>query len=241
MAREQSAGNHPLRVTVLGAGHGGLATAAHLTLKGHAVTLFSFFGNELAPVVAQGGIRVQGDVEGFASPVRVAASIDDAVKEAELIMLISPALSHQTYASLLSGCLRDGQLLLLSPGRTGGALEFARVLRRYAARAQVLLAEAQTFLYATESRGAAQVEIMKEKEVMRVAALPARRTGEVVEILRWIYPQIEPGGECPGNEPEQCGRHRPPGTDAVEYLQIGRSGGRCGSPLLPGCHHPHHL
>jgi 2-polyprenyl-6-methoxyphenol hydroxylase-like FAD-dependent oxidoreductase len=40
-----------MRVAILGAGHGGLATAGHISLKGHSVNLFSFYGREIDPVV----------------------------------------------------------------------------------------------------------------------------------------------------------------------------------------------
>lgn len=178
-----------MNVTVLGAGHGGLATAGHLGLKGHSVRLFSFYDHELAPVRDAGGIRLEGEVQGFARVDRVTGSIDAAVEGAELILVILPALGHRTIASLLVSCLREGQVLLLSPGRTGGALEVFQTFRRYHLRPEIVLGECQTFLYATESRGPARVEVMKVKNRVRAAALPAAENGRLFEVIQKVYPE----------------------------------------------------
>ncbi|MCL5735731.1 MAG: NAD/NADP octopine/nopaline dehydrogenase family protein [Actinobacteria bacterium] len=177
-----------LKVTVVGAGHGGLATAGHIALDGHSVTIFSFYESELEPIRDNGGIKLEGGVEGFADSVKVAASIDAAVRGADLVLVNMPALAHRTVASLLVGCLKGGQVLLFTPGRTGGALEVYNIFRRYQFKEKVTLAEAQTFLYATESRGPAHVEIMKVKERVRAAALPASDNDVLGETMAKIYP-----------------------------------------------------
>ncbi|MBI4773454.1 MAG: NAD/NADP octopine/nopaline dehydrogenase family protein [Deltaproteobacteria bacterium] len=178
-----------MKVTVIGAGHGGLATAGHISLKGHAVRLFSFFKRELDPVLQNGGIKLEGDVEGFARIELTTSHIDEAVEDADLIMVIMPALAQRNVASLLTGCLRDGQMVLLSPARTGGALEVYQTFKRYHLKKQVVLGECQTFLYATESRGPAHVEIMKIKNRVRAAALPATDNGLLLETMGRIYPE----------------------------------------------------
>lgn len=183
--------NPNLKISVLGGGNGGLAMAGHLTLLGGKVRLFSFFERELAPVREKGGIEVIGDeVSGFAPVTDVTGSIDAAVKDADVIMIVSPAYTHPTYASLLAASLQDGQTVILNPGRTGGALEFAQVLRRYAMRARIYLGEAQTFIYAAEARGPAKVEILKEKFSMRAAALPATDNDHVIGMFQEMYPQV---------------------------------------------------
>lgn len=181
-----------VRIAVLGAGHGGLALAGDLGRMGFEVTLFSFFASELAPVRERGGVELSGHISGFGLIASVVDSVAEAAEAAELLLIVAPAVAHQTYASLLASCLRDGQTVVLNPGRTGGALEFDRALIRFGCRAEIRLAEAQTFIFAAESRGPAAVEILYEKNVLRVAALPATDTAAVIEILRGLYPQIEP-------------------------------------------------
>ena len=179
-----------LNITVLGAGNGGLAMAGHLALMGNRVRLFSFFDRELAPV-SNGGIEILGKEVSGRAKVEITKSLDVAVKGANLIMIVSPAYTHVLYASLLAGLLEKEQIVVLNPGRTGGALEFGEVLRRYALRHRIYLAEAQTFIYAAETRAPGKVEILKEKFKMRVAALPATDNPNVIPVLQQIYPQIE--------------------------------------------------
>ncbi|MDQ3858644.1 MAG: NAD/NADP octopine/nopaline dehydrogenase family protein [Actinomycetota bacterium] len=179
-------------VAVLGAGHGGLALAGDLGRMGFEVTLFSFFPSELAPVRERGGVELSGMITGFGRVATIVDSPADAAARVDLLLIVAPALAHETYASLLAGSLRDGQTVVLNPGRTGGALEFDRALVRFGCRADIRLAEAQTFIFAAESRGPAGVEVLKEKDVLRVAALPGADTPAVVETLRGLYPQVEP-------------------------------------------------
>ena len=179
-----------LTIAVLGAGNGGLAMAGHLALLGNRVRLFSFFERELAPV-ADGTIEILGQEVTGRARVEVFKSLDAAVKDANLVMIVSPAYTHVLYASLLAGLLEKEQVVVLNPGRTGGALEFGEVLRRYALRHRIYLAETQTFIYAAETRAPGKVEILKEKFKMRVAALPATDNPYVIPILQQVYPQIE--------------------------------------------------
>ncbi len=182
-----------LKVAVLGGGNGGMAMAGHMSLIGYEVAMWSPFSWELAPLEEAGGIEVTGpEVQGFARVARFERSLDRAVKGADLIMVVAPAMAHRVYASMLAPMLEDGQRVLLNPGRTGGALEFARTLTRFACSANIVLGETQTFIYAAERRGPHTVEILKEKFRMRASALPARDNDLLMEYVRDLYPQVEP-------------------------------------------------
>src|SRR3989304_2840032 len=143
-----------------------------------------------APPVTNGGTG--GGLAGVPHPQRITRSIDQAVQGADLIMIAAPAIAHRVYATLLAPILRDGQVICLNPGRTGGALEFPQVLPRFPCRAEVILGETQTFIYAAEQRGPGKVEILKEKFRMRASALPASANDQFMHVLRGLYPQIEP-------------------------------------------------
>jgi opine dehydrogenase len=182
------------KVCVLGAGHGGSAMAGHLTLLGFEVTVCSLFGRELDPIEDKGGVElVGGEVSGFAKYARIERSLDKAIEGQDLIMIAAPGVAHRVYATLLAPILRDGQIVLLNPGRTGGALEFANVLQRFACSADIVLGEAQTFVYAAEARGPGAVEILKEKFRVRAAAIPATENDRLFAVLGGLYPQMDPG------------------------------------------------
>ena len=57
-----------MRVAVLGAGNGGVATAFDFAQHGHEVSLYAppEFGTNIVAVAATGGIKASGDLQGFA-------------------------------------------------------------------------------------------------------------------------------------------------------------------------------
>lgn len=182
-----------IKLAIVGGGNGGTAMAGHMSLLGYETSIWSPFSWELEPIEESGGVEIIGrEVQGFAKIAHVERSLDQAVKGANLVMVVAPAMAHASYASMLAPLLRDGQTVLLNPGRTGGALEFAKTLTRHACSANIVLGETQTFIYAAERRAPNTVEILKEKFRMRAAALPARDNDALMDIVRDLYPQIEP-------------------------------------------------
>jgi opine dehydrogenase len=107
-------------------------------------------------------------------------------------MVVVPAFAHCSIAETCTPHLRDGQVILLNPGRTGGALEFARVLSERDVDCRVRVAEAQTLLYACRLAGPARVRIMGIKRQVLLAAFPASDTPHVLSAVTSLYPQFRP-------------------------------------------------
>ncbi|MCS7178973.1 MAG: NAD/NADP octopine/nopaline dehydrogenase family protein [Anaerolineae bacterium] len=184
------------RYTVIGAGHGGKAMAAHLALMGFSVTLYNRTPENIAAIKARGGIELEsfeGGPRGFARLANVTSDMAEALAEADIVMVVVPSTAHADIARVAAPHLRDGQIIVLNPGRTGGALEFVKVLRDGDCTADVTVAEAETLIYASRSEGPAQARIFGIKEAVPVAALPATRTRRVLEALAPAYPQFIDG------------------------------------------------
>jgi len=185
-----------MRFTVVGAGHGGKAMAAHLSLMGFPVKLFNRTMDNVAVIQARGGIELSsydGGPFGFGKLEAITADIGEALKDAEVIMIVLPSTAHSDIARLFAGHLKDGQVIVLNPGRTCGAIEFHQVLRKSGCAKDVIIAEAETLIYASRSDGPALARIFRIKESVPVAALPASRTGEVLDKLRVAFPQFIDG------------------------------------------------
>jgi opine dehydrogenase len=185
-----------MRYTVIGAGHGGKAMAAHLALMGFHVTLYNRTPGHVAAIAARGGIDVEsydGGPHGFGQLALVTSDMQEALAGADLVMVVVPSSAHAWIAAAAAPFLRDGQIVVLHPGRTCGALEFAKVLADRSCMADVTIAEAETFLYSSRSDGPAQTRIFRIKEAVPLAALPATRTQRVLEALRDAYPQYIDG------------------------------------------------
>jgi opine dehydrogenase len=184
------------RFTVIGAGHGGRAMAAHLALMGFEVALYNRTPDHIEGINARNGIDLEGGEggpRGFAELALVTSDIEEAVKHAEMIMVVVPSSAHVNIAAGVAPYLRDGQIILLHPGRTCGAIEFDKVLRDSGCKAKFVVAEAETFIYASRAEGPAQSRIFRVKEAVPLAALPAKKTSEVLEAIQPAYPQFIDG------------------------------------------------
>jgi opine dehydrogenase len=109
-------------------------------------------------------------------------------------MVVVPSSAHAEVARSMAPHLKDGQIIVLHPGRTCGAIEVAKVLRDEHCTADVTVSEAETFIDASRSDGPAQAHIFRIKEAVPLAALPATRTREVLDRIHEAYPQFIDGG-----------------------------------------------
>lgn len=183
--------------TVIGAGHGGKAMAAHLALMDFPTTLYNRTFGHIEAIHQMGGVHLDGCEEGprgFGRLALVTSDIEEALKDADMIMVVVPSSAHNDIARAAAPHLRDGQMIVLHPGRTCGAIEVAKVLRDSGCTANVTIAETETFIYASRSDGPAQARIFRIKEAVPLAALPASRTQEVLKVIRQAYPQFIDGG-----------------------------------------------
>lgn len=179
------------KIAVLGAGNGGCAAAADLTLRGYEVRLYSRSEETLHAVLERGGIElVEAGEQSFARPELVTANIAAAVGGADLVMIAAPAIAHDHFAAGLAPHLRDGQILLLNPGHTGGSLHMASALRRRGLKMALQLSETATLTYICRLTGPAKVEIYRRTTGLRCAAFPGRFTARVVEEIGKIYPAV---------------------------------------------------
>ena len=108
-------------------------------------------------------------------------------------MVVVPATGHADIATGVAPLLRNGQIVILHPGRTFGAIEFDKVLRDNHCAANITIAEAETFIYASRSDGPASAYIYRIKDSVPLAALPAISTRQVLEVVNFAYPQFIDG------------------------------------------------
>ncbi|MDY7076274.1 MAG: NAD/NADP octopine/nopaline dehydrogenase family protein [Chloroflexota bacterium] len=182
------------RYTVIGAGHGGKAMAADLAAKGFVVNLYNRTAEHIGEVAARGAIDLEyeSSISRCCRLTGVTSDIAEALDDADVIMVVVPASGHRDVARSCASHLRDGQIVILNPGRTGGALEFRQTINKEGCTADVIVAEAGTFVFASRSTGPAQARILRRKNAVPIAALPATRTGHVLEMVCEAYPQFIP-------------------------------------------------
>ncbi|QEK11489.1 NADP transhydrogenase subunit alpha [Crassaminicella thermophila] len=178
---------------IIGGGNGGQAAAGHLGVLGFKVRLFDIIPETIMAINKQGGIHVEGAVNGFGKVELATIDIKQAVLGADIIMIVAPALAHKTIAKNLVPHLTDGQIIFIHPGATFGALEVRKVLDDEGCKADVVIAEALSLLYACRASKPGTASIKGIKNDLLVAAIPAAKTNEVVKKLNQAFPQMVSG------------------------------------------------
>jgi len=184
------------RVTVIGAGNGGVSMAAWLSLRGCLVSLYDKFDQALEGIKKAGGIKLKApSTEGFAQIDTVTSDIAVALEGSDLIMVVTPAFAHGDVARFCAPFLTKGQKVILNPGRTAGAIEFRKTVKENNPDARFTVAEAQSLLFACRRTGPAEAVIYKIKKHMPLAALPAQSTAEALKAVVAWFPQFAAAGD----------------------------------------------
>lgn len=187
---------YPTNYTVIGAGNGGKAMSAHLALMGKKVTLYNRTFSHIEVIAKRKGIDLEsypGGPLGFGKLEKATSNIEEALENAQVIMVVVPSSGHADVAKIISPHVKDGQIILLNPGRTFGAIEFDTTMKRQGCTADVIISEAETFIYASRADGPAQARIFRIKEAVPLAALPSKKTQLVLNAIEDVYPQFIEG------------------------------------------------
>lgn len=187
---------HYQRVAVLGGGEDARMIAALCLSENVQVTMFSAYGAELQSLRSSSGVTLRGagpvgtyQVDREKGPsIKASSELDEAVKGAEVIFLSGPVHKQRTYAMVLADHLSDGQVLVLAPGRSLGALETAWLLRIGGCKADITIVETQGLPYWIRAEGAV-LHITPVGEVA-AATLPSHRS-EVIEGLKRFLPNLK--------------------------------------------------
>jgi opine dehydrogenase len=180
-----------MRVSIVGAGAGGAAAAAELWLAGHAVTLWSRSPDTLRPFEDAGGVEYEGVLgEGLACPTLMTSNAREAIAEAETVLVCLPTFAHRPVAQLFAQSgFRSDVPVVLNPGHTGGALEFAQAYRELATDVPPV-AELSTLTYVARKYQPHRVTVTGKAKSVRAAALPggARALAAAQTLFRSVRP-----------------------------------------------------
>ena len=113
-----------MRIAVLGAGNGGQAMAGHLASIGHLVTLYDRNEDKVRELNHTRTIKLFGEIQTEGNIEFASTNLLKVIQDTELIMVTTTATAHRELALKLAPILSTGQIIVLNPGRTCGALEF---------------------------------------------------------------------------------------------------------------------
>jgi opine dehydrogenase len=182
------------KVAVLGGGNAAYGIAADLSRKRVKVNMCELpeFQRSVRTIMQTQEIEVTGLWEGVHKINLVTTSIEEAVKDVELIIIAVPAFGQIPFAQRLLPHLEDGQIVLLSPGNFG-SLEIAKIFNENRVNKTVTLAELNTSPVWARLIGPGKVHIltiMEKPRTLFASALPSRENEKVIKLLKQVYPAV---------------------------------------------------
>lgn len=176
-----------INISIIGAGNGGQAMAAHFTLLGHKVVLFNRSIEKIKTIYHSKYITLTGAIKGKAKLYSVTTDLEYAIKHSELIMVTTTANAHKEIAHKIAPFLIDNQIVVLCPGRTLGALEFYNEIKQRSNK-RIYIAEAQSLIYACRADSLGTVKIIGVKDRVLLSAFPSKDTDFVLCVLNKVFP-----------------------------------------------------
>jgi len=174
-----------MKITIIGAGNGGSAMAADLSLKGHAVTLFksSSMGNmeHFNMLVRTGGEITLKDVDGekrtrihkVTNVIREAFS-----EEPRVIVLFTNTRFHEDLIKRIAPYLKKDQIVLFEPGYLSTAY-----FLKHCGHCDITIAEAQSSPLDCRIISPGVVKVLFRNERNPVGIYPSSRREEAESIL----------------------------------------------------------
>ncbi len=180
-----------MKVAILGAGGGGCSAVAELVQAGHDVSLWARSQATIDPHIALKGVRYEGVLgEGLARLKIISSDIGGAIAGVDVAVIALPTFLHSTMARELSAANWPAdKLIILNPGHTGGALEFAAA---YGATGKAVppIVEFSTLTYVARKYSADCVTISGRAKQVRAATLGGSNAD--LEAAAMLFPGAVP-------------------------------------------------
>lgn len=176
---------------IVGAGNGGQAFAAYLSLQGYNIRIYDVFQETVDELNRLGGVELVGKAKktGFGKIEMASTDMKEVVSGAEVILVVLPSLYHKSMAEKMAPYLTDGQLVILNPNATLGPIEFKKVLNDKGCKADVTIAGASTLLFACRADKVGHVIVNGQKSTLTIAAYPSCKNSYVAEKTKDIFPE----------------------------------------------------
>ncbi|MGD9892572.1 MAG: NAD/NADP octopine/nopaline dehydrogenase family protein, partial [Dehalococcoidia bacterium] len=145
--------------------------------------------SRLAAIRAQSGIEVENGPRSFVPIEAVTTDLAAGIDGADLIAVCTGGNGQPALARALAPLLRDGQVILLVQGNTGGSLVVRRQLAEAGCVADVDVAEIDTYPYSTARPDPVRARIVSRKRWNQIAAFPGRRGEAVMTRLGPLFPE----------------------------------------------------
>lgn len=169
------------RILICGAGHQGLSMAAHLALNGIKVMLWNRTLENIEQIVENRKVYCEGVVHGIAVIDKASSRMSEVI--CDIVMVTTPSSAHKDVARELAPYVHKNMIIILNPGRTFGAIDFADTLIRCGVKEIPQIAETQTIVYTCRKNSFNSVNIYALKPGVQIASLNKKNMNSITEAL----------------------------------------------------------
>ena len=173
---------------IIGGGNGGQALAGHLAILGERVRLYASTPSKCEELNQTKKITLHHAVEGTGVIEFATSDMEKALNGANNIIIVLPSLYHENTAKKMNPYLKDGQVVLLHPEASCGAIAFRNVMKQMGCTANIVVGAASTLLYSTRIQKTGDVYIFGLKNTVPIAALPAKDNDKLKDAVCGVLP-----------------------------------------------------
>ncbi|MDO5713996.1 MAG: NAD/NADP octopine/nopaline dehydrogenase family protein [Tissierellia bacterium] len=187
-----------MKLTVFGAGNGGVTAAYHFAKLGHEVCIYDSpqFPTQIEAIQKAGGIKAKDEEDGakmilpgFEDISLATTNVEEAMAFSDMIVMVCPSFAQEIFFDSMLPHLKSGMKILLMPGNYGG-LVLNKILKESDKKdLDITFMDAITIPWACRLTEPGVVGIMGLKEFLSLSVFPKNKANdELKEILESFIP-----------------------------------------------------
>ena len=175
-----------MNISVLGAGNGGCAVAADMSLKGHEVTLIktsNSIHNENFKYLMENNGKISLVEDGIKKETSIKKVTTDLslISDSEVIIIYIQSRYHEDLIKRIIPYLKSGQILLFNPGYISTAFAL-----KHGVRKDIILAEAESSFIDCRITSSGVVTVSFRNKNNPIGIFPSRKKEEASSVLNKI-------------------------------------------------------
>ena len=186
------------KITVIGAGNGGMTAAYHFAKIGHEICVYDSpsFPKQIEAIKEKGHIEALAEDHGCKmsfpgiSKISLATTdIKEAMEFSDIFVMVCPSFAQELLFESMLPHLKDGMKIVLMPGNYGGLVLNKMLQDSDKAGTDITFVDTISIPWACRLTGDATISIMGIKEFLPLSIFPiSKKTDELIDTLKDIIP-----------------------------------------------------
>ncbi|WP_391206720.1 NAD/NADP-dependent octopine/nopaline dehydrogenase family protein [Psychrobacillus sp. L4] len=184
------------KVSIIGAGNGGLTASYHLSKIGNSVCVYDSpqFDMQIRAIIDTGGIKALEELHdyqmlypGFEKITKATTNMKEAVQFSDVLIMICPSFAQEILFKEMLPHLKDDQIIVIMPGNYGG-LVLNKMKNESRPDLKITFVDSISIPWACRAVQPAEIAIMGLKEYISVSVFPATNLENAKSRISDIFP-----------------------------------------------------